>query len=148
MPKYIHPLAGGIAMLTIATFWLSTVVVELSGSEAAIIAVKTAIPWGLLLLVPALALTGATGNLQARRRRGPLVAAKQARMKVVAANGLLVLVPCALFLAARAVEGRFDAIFYAVQLTELVAGALNLLLLGLNARDGLALRPRRRIGTL
>lgn len=148
MPKYIHPLAGGIAMLTIATFWLSTVVVELSGSEAAIIAVKTAIPWGLLLLVPALALTGATGNLQARRRRGPLVAAKQTRMKVVAANGLLVLVPCALFLAARAAEGRFDAIFYAVQLTELVAGALNILLLGLNARDGLALRPRRRIGTL
>ena len=58
MPKYIHPLAGGIAMLTIAAFWLSTLVVELSGSEAAIIAVKTAIPWGLLLLVPALALTG------------------------------------------------------------------------------------------
>lgn len=61
MPKLIHPLAGLMAMLTIATFWLSTVISELFGSEATVIAVKTAIPWGFILLIPALAAAGGSG---------------------------------------------------------------------------------------
>ena len=36
-----------------------------------------------------------------------------------------------------------DATFYAVQVVELVAGALNLALLGMNLRDGLRLTGRR-----
>jgi len=52
----IHPLAGAVAILTIATFWLSTALSELFCSQTTIIAVKTAIPWGFLLLVPAIAL--------------------------------------------------------------------------------------------
>ena len=53
MTKIIHPVAGAITLLTIATFWLSTVLSELFGSEALIVSVKTAIPWGFLLLIPA-----------------------------------------------------------------------------------------------
>lgn len=72
MPRIIHPLAGLIAILTITTFWLSTVISELFASEAAVTMVKTAIPWGFILLVPALAATGARasscrrGNTRAR----------------------------------------------------------------------------------
>lgn len=46
MKKTVHPIAGALALLTIASFWISTVAVELFGSEAAVIAVKTSIPWG------------------------------------------------------------------------------------------------------
>lgn len=144
MKRLIHPVAGALAMLVIATFWVSTVLTEVLGSTAAVVAVKTAIPWGLLVLIPALAATGGTGMSLARGRRTGLIGAKAKRMPFIAANGLLVLVPAALFLAAKARTGDFDAVFYGVQAVELVAGAANLLLLTLNARDGLMLTGRSR----
>ena len=58
MTKTVHPVAGALAILTIATFWLSTALSELFASQATVAAVKTAIPWGFLLLVPALAAAG------------------------------------------------------------------------------------------
>ncbi len=58
MSKIIHPMAGVLAILTIATFWLSTAFAELFGSQAVVTTVKTAIPWGFLLLIPALAAAG------------------------------------------------------------------------------------------
>jgi len=143
MTKIVHPLAGALATLTIATFWLSTVLSELFGSQTLITSVKTAIPWGFLLLVPALAAAGGSGFALARERQGAaLVASKMKRMRIIAANGVLILIPSALFLASKAKAGEFDAAFYAVQALELVAGATNLALLGLNMRDGLKLTGR------
>ena len=63
-------------------------------------------------------------------------------MPVIALNGLLVLVPCALYLDRLASAGRFDGLFYAVQAVELVAGSVNLSLMALNMRDGLRLTGR------
>ena len=145
MSRIIHPIAGVIAFLTIATFWFSTALTELFGSPSAIVAVKSAIPWGFLLLVPALAAAGGTGFALAKGRdAGALIAAKKKRMPVIAANGLLILIPAAFFLAGKAKAGAFDAAFYAVQALELVAGAINLTLLGLNMRDGLRMKGRLR----
>lgn len=144
LPRLIHPIAGVIAMLTIATFWLSTALSELFAAEATVVAVKTAIPWGFLLLVPALAATGGSGFALAKGQRSGLVGTKQKRMPFIAANGLLVLIPAALYLASKARAGQFDTAFYAVQVIELIAGAVNLTLLGLNMRDGLALTRWRR----
>ncbi|WP_247710865.1 hypothetical protein [Qipengyuania aestuarii] len=145
MKKLVHRIAGAIALLTIASFWLSTLISELSGSTEAVVAVKTAIPWGFLLLIPALAVVGGTGfSLTGGRAKG-LAATKLKRMPVIAANGLLILVPSALFLAWKATAGEFDAAFYAVQAIELVAGAANLVLLGLNMRDGLRMTGRLRV---
>jgi len=148
LPRLIHPIAGAVAMLTIATFWLSTALSELFASQATVVAVKTAIPWGFLLLVPALAATGGSGFALAKGQRSGLVGTKQKRMPFIAANGVLVLIPVALFLAAKARAGAFDATFYTVQVLELVAGAVNLTLLGLNMRDGLALTQWRRRSAL
>ena len=144
MLKIIHPVAGALTILTISTFWLSTVLSELFASEAVIVAVKTAIPWGFLLLVPALIATGGSGFALAKGRRGGVIGAKVKRMPVIAANGVLVLIPSALFLAYKATVNEFDAIFYAVQALELVAGATNIMLLGLNMRDGLKMKGRLR----
>jgi hypothetical protein len=144
MLKVIHPVAGALALLTIATFWLSTVLTELFASQAAVTAVKTAIPWGFLLLVPALAATGGSGFVLAKGRRGGVLGAKIKRMPLIAANGLLVLIPAALFLAFKARAAEFDIVFYAVQALELVAGAVNITLLGLNLGDGLRMKGRLR----
>jgi len=144
MKNLIHPIAGTIATLTIATFWLSTVFTELSGSYEAVVAVKTAIPWGFLVLVPALAATGGTGFSLAKGRKVGLIGTKLKRMPVIAANGILVLIPSALFLASKARAAEFNTAFYAVQALELIAGAANLALLGLNMRDGFRMTGRFR----
>lgn len=57
---------------------------------------------------------------------------------------MIVLVPAAVFLAMRATAGSFDAWFVAVQAVELLAGALNIALMGLNIRDGFRLSGRWR----
>ncbi|MCB8836789.1 hypothetical protein [Aurantimonas sp. VKM B-3413] len=144
MIKIVHPVAGGVAVLTIAVFWLATALSELFASAETVAAVKTAIPWGFLLLIPALAATGGSGFNLSRGRRPQLIITKIRRMAVSAANGLLVLVPSALFLASRAQAGEFDAAFYAVQALELFAGAVNITLLGLNMRDGFKMKGRFR----
>jgi len=144
MTKIIHPLAGMLAIFTIATFWLSTALSELFASEAIIISVKTAIPWGFFLLIPALAAAGGSGFALAKGRRVGLVGVKRKRMPFIAANGILVLIPSALFLASKAKAAQFDAAFYLVQAIELAAGAANLALLALNMRDGLKMTGRFR----
>jgi hypothetical protein len=145
MKPILHIAAAILATSTIAVFLLATLLVELFGSPGAIAAVKRAIVLpGLLLLVPAIAATGASGFLLSHSRRGPLVDAKKRRMPVIAANGLLVLVPCAIALDAWAAQGLIDARFYALQCLELAAGAVNLALMLMNVRDGLRLGGRRR----
>ena len=144
MIRSIHPIAGALAIATIATFWLSTALGELFGSHELVRSVKTAIPWGFLLLIPALAAAGGSGVVLAKGRHAGLIGVKFKRMPFIAANGILVLIPSAFFLASKAQAFEFDATFYAVQALELVAGATNIALLGLNMRDGLKMKGRFR----
>tara|TARA_B100000749_G_scaffold58323_1_gene42790 strand:- start:384 stop:818 length:435 start_codon:yes stop_codon:yes gene_type:complete len=144
MLKTMHPIAGALALVTISSFWLSTVLTEVFAGASLVTLVKTTIPWGFLLLVPILALAGLSGFRLAGKMRGPLVAAKRRRMPIIAANGIIVLIPCALFLASKAEAGAFDASFYAVQAIELVFGAINIALMAMNMRDGLRMKGRRR----
>ena len=144
MPKLAHPIAGAIALLTILTFWVSTTLSELFGSHATIAAVKGAIPYGFLILVPAMAIAGASGMKMGAKWRGKLISAKKKRMPIIAANGILVLIPAAFYLSWKAQLGQFDATFYAVQMIELIAGATNIALLSLNMRDGLQMTAARR----
>lgn len=142
MIKMIHPVAGALALLTIATFWMSTAFTELFAAHAVVTTVKTAIPWGFLVLIPSLMVAGGSGFALAKGQRGGLVGAKMKRMSLIAANGILILIPSALFLASKASAAEFDAGFYAVQVLELAAGAVNITLLGLNMRDGLKMTGR------
>lgn len=142
MLKRLHPLAGSLALLTILTFWLATSLSELSGATDMIVAVKLAIPWGLLLLVPALIITGASGFRLAGGSDDARIRAKKRRMPFITANGLLILVPCAFYLAALAERDDFGPQFYLVQAVELLAGTVNLVLMSLNLRDGLRLSGR------
>ncbi len=143
MTRKVHLAAALLATLAIASFFLSTVLLELFASTQAVAALKSLIVMpGLLILVPAIAAAGATGFALSTSRRGRLVENKKKRMPIIAGNGLLVLVPCAIVLDRFASAGQFDAVFYAVQAVELLAGSLNLALMALNIRDGMRLTRR------
>ncbi len=142
--KRLHAAAGAAGFTIILIFWLGTVGTELLGSQPMIAAVKGAILWGMIPLIACLAAAGASGLALGRRRTDPPIQRKRRRMPVIALNGLLILVPSAFFLASRASAGRFDGWFYGIQTLELVAGATNLALLGLNLRDGLRASGRLR----
>jgi hypothetical protein len=147
MIKQLHPIAGIVAFLTILCFWLSTAVVELGGNQANIAAVKLGILWGFLLLIPSIALAGASGFKLGGQSQRPDVVSKRRRMPLIAFNGIVILVPCAIFLQQRASAGLFDQTFTVVQALELAAGAVNLALLGLNIRDGFRLSRRFEVAT-
>lgn len=142
MKTRIHALAGLLAMLIIASFWISTLIAEVFLSDAAVAWVKQHILLALTALVPLLMITGASGFTLGKHSQNPLIIAKRRRMPFIALNGLIILVPAAIYLNWKAQAGMFDTGFYAVQVLELLAGATNLLLMATNARDGLRLRQK------
>ncbi len=145
MKRNIHLVAAIVATFCIATFFTSTIAVELFGSKEAITIVKTlVVNPGLYILIPAMALVGGTGFSLSKNRKGQLIGKKRKRMPFIAVNGLFVLTPCAIFLSLWASSGSFDTKFYIVQGVELMAGATNLILMGLNFRDGLQMTGKLR----
>lgn len=57
-------------------------------------------------------------------------------MPFIDANGLLVLLPAAIYLNQWAAAVTFDTKIYVVQGVELLAGAINIALMSMNMRDG------------
>jgi hypothetical protein len=141
----MHGIAGALAMLTVIVFWSSTAVSELFLDAAAVTAVKRGIAvYGLAVMVLLMMMTGASGFGLGRGNIGKLVTDKRKRMRFVAANGILVMIPCALYLYGKSASGQFDAAFYGVQTIELAAGLVQLILMGMNFRDGLAMTGKLR----
>jgi len=143
MSKKVHATAGVIGFLTILIFWTSTVYSEVFGSPETIAFVKASVLKGMFILIPTMITIGVTGMKIGNRRKDKPALAKKKRMPVIAANGLLILLPSAIFLSTRAGTENFDAAFYLVQTGELIAGGLNLALMGLNIRDGRAMADCR-----
>lgn len=142
MKTKVHAIAGIIGFLSILSFWTSTLFSEIFGTPETVAFVKAMILYGMFVLIPAMAIAGATGmSMGAKRMDAPAVAKKK-RMPIIAANGLLILLPSAFFLESRAAAGIFDSWFYAIQTLELIAGAANLTMMGLNIRDGLTMTRR------
>ena len=144
MKKRVHAIAGGIGFVMILSFWTSTAFSELFASHETIADVKALILKGMFILIPAMGIAGGSGMAMGRRRKDAPARAKKKRMPVIAMNGLLILLPAAWFLSSKASAGEFDNTFYAVQVVELIAGAANLTLMGLNMRDGFRMTGRFR----
>ncbi|WCN12774.1 hypothetical protein GV054_06960 [Marinomonas mediterranea] len=145
MMLVLHRLAALIAVLCIATFFSTTIFVIILGTLESTANLKSLIVWpGLFILVPSIALTGVSGFALAKGRSGKLVQQKMRRMPFIGVNGILVLIPCAVFLDRWASVGTIDTNFYIVQGIELLAGAINLILMGLNMKDGLRMSGRFR----
>jgi len=145
MKIIIHRSVAIMAMLCIATFFLSTIWVELSGAEESIAMIKCFIVMpGLLILIPSIVVAGASGFLLSKGRSSGFIVRKKQRMPFIAANGIFILIPAAIFLDQAAASAHFDTTFYIVQSIELLAGATNLLLMSLNMRDGLKMSGKLR----
>lgn len=142
MKTKIHAIAGVIGFVMILSFWVSTAISELFTDHATVALVKGWILKGMFILIPAMAIAGATGMSLGGQRTDERALAKKKRMPIIALNGLLILLPSAFFLETRASAGMFDTLFYTVQVLELIAGATNLTLMGLNIRDGLTMTGR------
>jgi hypothetical protein len=144
MKKRAHAIAGSLGLALITTFFVSSVLVELFGGDDAIARTKRLILFGIVVLVPSMMITGASGQALRGLRRGPRILIKQRRMIAIAAIGVAVLVPSAILLDRLAGAGDFGTTFYALQAVELIGGAVNITLMSLNFRDGLLLSGRIR----
>lgn len=145
MMLMLHRLAAPIAILCIATFFFATILVELFGTAESISTIKSLIVWpGLFILVPAIALTGASGFALSKLKSGELALKKKIRMPFIGINGVIILIPCAISLDYWASAASFDTRFYVVQGIELLVGAVNLFLMGLNLIDGFRITGRFR----
>ncbi|WP_424974952.1 CDGSH iron-sulfur domain-containing protein [Dinoroseobacter sp. S124A] len=142
MKTRIHAIAGGIGFVMILLFWTATAITELFAPHETVAAVKALILQGMVILIPAMAIAGGSGTVLGRHRTDALASAKKRRMPLIAVNGLLILLPSAWFLAGKAAAGEFDRAFYLIQIVELVGGAANLTMMGLNIRDGLTMTGR------
>jgi len=144
MTSLLHRIAGVFSLLLIALFFVSSVTVEVFGDHNAVALVKSLILIGVCVLVPAMAATGVTGRLRARGRGGPVIRAKKTRTAIIAAIGLLILIPCAVTLRQLSASGDFSATFTVVQAVELAGGAVNIVLMSINVRAGMIMTGRLR----
>jgi hypothetical protein len=142
-----HLLATSVAVLTISTFFTSSLMAEILGQELIVRTVKTGILYALPLLVAAMITLAVTGNKLAGSSRHPEVLRKQRRMKFIATNGMI-LVTLAVFLYYQATYQAIDAFFLSAQLAELALGFINLLLIGSNIKAGLKLSARKQKASL
>lgn len=138
----IHGITGGLAFLFIASFWISTLISEVFLNHAAIVVVKQTILYAFIMFIPCIMICGILGMKMGGKSQYAPIAAKRKRMPIISLNGLVILLPCAFFLYFRAKIGQFDGVFYAIQALELIAGALNLTLMGLSIKNGLSLRKK------
>lgn len=136
----VHKRAGFAALTLISSFFAASLLVEIFGTAAQIATVKQGIVYALGVLIPLMAATGLSGRALARGRpHDTLLRAKQRRMRLMALNAVLILIPLAVTLNIMAQRHDFSLTFALLQALELLAGALNVTLMIRNIRDGCAL---------
>lgn len=146
MIRLIHKAGFALFFLTILTFFLSTVVSLIFCSIAAKVMVKQLIVFpGLPILILSAATTGITGRFLAMNRGGRIIENKLKRMKLIAFNGLFVLIPCAFYLKTAAMRSDFGSLYNTIQAAELLFGTFNIALILKNIRVGAALAGKRKI---
>ncbi|CAI3950561.1 hypothetical protein [Commensalibacter communis] len=145
--SFAHRIAGIIALMMLLIFWFSTVITELMGNVDYIKNVKSCIPYGFILLIPALMIVGGTGFKLAGKSQTPILQKKKTRMPFIAFNGLAILIPCAFYLRYLAIHEQFDLVFVFIQIIELIVGGINIALLILNVKAGLQLVKNKQVKT-
>lgn len=138
----VHIIFAFISLFTIIAFWCSTVIVEVFYGIDEITLVKSLIVLpGLFILIPSLAITAISGNLIAKKSsRSKLISIKKKRMPKIAALGIFLLIPCALYLDYLASNLLFDIRFYIFQALEIVVGGINIYLISKNIYDSKSIK--------
>ncbi|BBB90952.1 MAG TPA: hypothetical protein PKA28_18460 [Methylomusa anaerophila] len=135
--KLFHQTTAAIAFLTIVSFLVSTLVSELIGDHNLIAVVKRTIVYGLSILIVCMPLLVVSGRkLAASYPNNPYVGAKAKRMKWIALNAIIFLIPLAVTLNYLAQNNQLNISFYSLQALEIICGSVNILLFGKMYTDG------------
>lgn len=141
----LHKAAGIIALITLSTFFISTIIIELLGDPESIKLLKLLIMiFALGVMVPSSILIGVTGKKIAKGYNSNLLKKKLNLFKYIQRIGPFILAPTgiALFLLSRA--DNFNLLFYAVQITELIAQFCSILLIITGIKTGASIKNQRR----
>lgn len=138
-----HRLAAMMSCALLLAFWLSTILSEIFGSLACIIAVKYLISYAIFLLIICFMMTAITGMKLSQKSNNPIIKKKKIRMPFIALNGLFILMPSAFFLKNAALHQQFNTVFWFVQSIELIFGAINIILVFQNISFGIKLKKQR-----
>lgn len=139
----IHIFATIIAMLTISSFFSFSLIAELMGDHLFIQRVKTVILYALPILIISMPMLAVSGKKLAGNSKNPLITKKMKRMKFIAFNGFI-LISLAIYLYYHTNYKVIDNTFLYFQIAELLFGAINLSLMGMNVKDGLKLSGRNK----
>ena len=139
----IHIIATIVAMITISTFFIVSLRAEIIADEALIKATKTAILYGLPILLIVMPTLAISGKKLAGKSKSLLVLKKLKRMNWIMVNGIL-LISLAIYLYYRATYIAIDPIFLFAQITEFIFGIANLTLISLNVKSGLQLSGKMK----
>ena len=139
----IHLISTVIAGLTISSFFTATIISEVINDTLLIMSVKEKILYGLPILLVSMPSVGISGLKLTGRSKSPVHIAKLKRMKVIAFNGVL-LILLAIYLYNNSRDGVFGRFFWVAQTLELMLGATNLFLITKNIKAGFILKGRYR----
>ncbi|MEL6347681.1 MAG: hypothetical protein AAFV53_31535 [Myxococcota bacterium] len=147
----LHRSAATVGTGLIAVFWTLSLGAEWLGDLDTLRTVKAAIAYTMPLLVVALAAAALSGHRWSGHRwsghrwsggvRHPTILAKKRAASVMAAIGLGILAPCAIVLHLLA-QKPLTSTFWALQMVELCAGAVNFSIAVWLARAGASLSRR------
>lgn len=139
-----HLIATIVAVMTITTFFLLSLIAEIKGDETFIKSVKAFILYALPVMILAMPTLKITGDKLAGKSQSPLILAKVKRMKFVVINGVG-LILLAIFLYYRSHYHIIDNTFLVAQIAEFGIGLVNLSLIIINARSGLQFSGKLKI---
>lgn len=143
MEKRAHKITSIVGFILIISFQISTVVSEALQDYDMIATVKRLILYGIFVLIPVMLIANTTGRSLAGRAKHPIILKKMQRMKFIGFNAFVILIPSAIVLYQFSRVGYWGNWFIAVQILELIAGIMNVALMGINIRDGIKLRRLR-----
>ncbi|WP_216192248.1 hypothetical protein [Polynucleobacter sp. AP-RePozz3-80-G7] len=136
MKTLLHASAGIFAAFFLFIFFSATLVAELYYSPNDVIAVQQSILQAMWVYIPLIFVAGGMGYVLGNERKGNIVEAKKKRMLAIILVSIFLLFPSVYALASQTADYVRNAVFYGVEVLELIVTALLMILLVLNVRDG------------
>lgn len=132
-------IAEFLAIITISSFFTSSLYAEITQNPEIILTVKTYIVYAIPLMLIFMPTIGITGKKIEKLINLPIIKRKNKRMKFMALNGT-VLIILAFVLYFKAKNGKIDSTFLTLQIIEFCFGFTNISMLFLMLKDGSKLK--------
>lgn len=140
----VHKVAGIIVLLTLVTFFLSTITIELLGDHEQIKWLKLFIMiFAIGLIAPFTIIIGKTGKKVSKGHDPKLLKKKSKLFKTIQRIGPFVLAPTGIVLYFMARSDSFNTVFYTIQLIELIAQLTSIVLIIIAINTGIQLRKMK-----